>query len=302
MFGAIAVSAVLKSVASLVLGLSALDALRKRHRSPLRLLPDATFAPRSSGGLKTVYVVRHGESQWNVAQKERDPVGMFGKFDHALTAKGVGQAESLRGRIRVAPRQGEERLDFDAATAIYCSPLVRAVQTALVALAAHPTLRHQSIVLVPECRELTYPVGGFDSIKGHTGGALSHQVLRRARKVVDGRSLLPIERGVARLDASELVKTHWYGFESRKDASNRLRTFMDRLCSVPDTTIIVVGHSLFFQALIANFADPKAKRRDPTLRHLAHHKLKNAAVARLILNCSNPHHPIIKARLAFEEE
>ena len=295
----------MQRLATLVLSLTTLGLLRG-HRGPLRLLPDKSFAPTQSAlaGMKTVYILRHGESQWNVAQKNRDPVGMFGKFDHALTAVGVAQAEALRSRVRAVPRNSDERLDFDAATVIYCSPLTRAVQTALVALAAHPALRrHTGIILAPECRELTYPVGGFDSIKGEDGRTVAAKVLRRARKVVDGRSLIPIERGIARIDASELAaKDDWFGFETRRDASKRLRTFVERLKTIPDTTIIVVGHSLFFQALVANFADAASKRRDPTLKFLAHHKLKNAAIAKLALNCSEPHHPIVAATLVFTEE
>ena len=55
---------------------------------------------------------------------------MFGKFDHALTAEGVAQAEGLAARILASPRFGAERRGFEAATAVYCSPLTRALQTA----------------------------------------------------------------------------------------------------------------------------------------------------------------------------
>ena len=50
-----------------------------------------------------MYFLRHGESQWNEAQANRNPVKMFGKFDHALTAEGLEQADRLAKRIAKTP-------------------------------------------------------------------------------------------------------------------------------------------------------------------------------------------------------
>lgn len=271
-----------------------LELVRKR---PLRVLHDKPWA--SASVTKTVFLIRHGESEWNVAQRNKDPIGMFGTFDHALSAEGAAQAERLRHKIRNATNRSE----FDSASVIYCSPLTRAVQTALIALASHPALRRNGpgVTLVPDIRELCVPLGGFDSIRGQTGRAIGSRVVRRAKRVVDHRLLVPLERGVARLDASEAEETWWGLGEGRRQASRRLTAFMRRLCRSKDDVAIVVGHSLFFQAVFANFAAKELRLTDPVIRKLAKSKLPNAAVARVTLNCSNPRYPIVAVSRCFDD-
>eukprot|EP00629_Pelagomonadales_sp_RCC1024_P000992 CAMPEP_0119276552 /NCGR_PEP_ID=MMETSP1329-20130426/15626_1 /TAXON_ID=114041 /ORGANISM="Genus nov. species nov., Strain RCC1024" /LENGTH=290 /DNA_ID=CAMNT_0007276985 /DNA_START=201 /DNA_END=1069 /DNA_ORIENTATION=- len=266
----------------------ALDAARRKKNAPLKLRADRTFAPvRARETFKTVYFLRHGESQWNEAQANRNPFEMFGKFDHALTAEGVAQAEALAARIRKTSMLSAERRDFEAATIVYCSPLTRALQTGLIALQDHPCLRPRGggVVLVPACRELCYPVGGFDSIKGTTGQEILKRVIRRASKVVASKSVVPITKGTVKVDVEE-AEEDWWGPEGARAVADRLQSFMDRLRGAEDDAIIVVGHSLFFRTVFDNFAAPAAKRKVPLLAHLSKKKLKNAAVARVTLNCS----------------
>ena len=298
------VHAALRQLTLALAALTALQTAKRKKNAPLKLLKDRTFgAARCGEELKTVYFLRHGESQWNDAQARRDPVGMFGKFDHALTAEGVAQAEGLAARILASPRFGAERRGFEAATAVYCSPLTRALQTALVALQGHPALRPSGsgITLVPACRELCYPVGGFDSLRGTTGREILKRVVRRARKVVPNSSLSPLLKGTVKVDVSE-AEGAWWGPEGRRRVSDRLQSFVDRLAGSPDDVIIVVGHSLFFRTVFDNFASPAAKRRDGTLRHLSAKKLRNAAVARVVFNCSDARYPILSAELAFADD
>lgn len=67
-----------------------------------------------AGTLNTIYLLRHGETEWNVA-------GRFqGRLDSALTGKGIAQAEAC-GR-RLAEIAGE-------VDAVFASPLGRARQT-----------------------------------------------------------------------------------------------------------------------------------------------------------------------------
>ena len=101
------VHAALRQLTLALAALTALQTAKRKKNAPLKLLKDRTFgAARCGEELKTVYFLRHGESQWNDAQARRDPVGMFGKFDHALTAEGVAQAEGLAARILASPRFG----------------------------------------------------------------------------------------------------------------------------------------------------------------------------------------------------
>ena len=64
-----------------------------------------------------IYIVRHGESQWNVEQKVQ------GVTETPLTQRGIEQAHTLAKRIK------EEGLRIDE---ILCSPLSRAADTARI--------------------------------------------------------------------------------------------------------------------------------------------------------------------------
>jgi broad specificity phosphatase PhoE len=60
-----------------------------------------------------VYIVRHGQTDWNLAERAQ------GRVDIPINETGVKQAEALRDKIA--------DIDFDIC---YCSPLIRAKQTA----------------------------------------------------------------------------------------------------------------------------------------------------------------------------
>lgn len=60
-----------------------------------------------------LYVIRHGQTEWNVLKK------MQGSIDIPLNQKGIDQAYETKKRV--------DNINIDI---IYCSPLVRAKQTA----------------------------------------------------------------------------------------------------------------------------------------------------------------------------
>ena len=66
-----------------------------------------------------IYFVRHGETFWNVENK------ICGATDIALTPKGHEQAEAAGRMIKEKMDNGEIKIDR-----IYCSPLIRAADTA----------------------------------------------------------------------------------------------------------------------------------------------------------------------------
>lgn len=124
--------------------------------------------------------------------------------------------------------------------------------------------------------------------------------VRRARKVVSTQSLSPIVKGTVKVDCSE-TEDAWWGPEGRAAVSDRLQSFVNRLQTSDDGTIIVVGHSLFFRTVFDNFASSSSKRKDATVAHLSKKKLKNAAIAKVTFNCSDARFPIIAAELVFPE-
>lgn len=62
-----------------------------------------------------LYVVRHGQTEWNVLKK------MQGSVDIPLNEKGIEQAYRTKENLK------DIKIDF-----IFCSPLIRAKQTALI--------------------------------------------------------------------------------------------------------------------------------------------------------------------------
>ena len=97
--------------------------------------------------VKQVFFVRHGESRWNEAQAKKDVRGLLSQVDHPLNEVGYQQARALQGALRAA-LDHPEGVDLSSpaseaaalrgmfsATAVWSSPLTRALQTTLVGLA-----------------------------------------------------------------------------------------------------------------------------------------------------------------------
>ena len=82
-----------------------------------------------------IYVIRHGQTEWNVLKK------MQGSADIPLNEKGLEQAQ--QGKLNV------KNISFDK---IFCSPLIRAKQTANIVNED----RHLDIVYDERLRERNY--------------------------------------------------------------------------------------------------------------------------------------------------
>jgi len=145
-----------------------------------------------------VYLIRHGQSRWNEAQKKRDVVGLVRRIDHQLTEAGVRQARALSTELASSSKAGEAApLDRDglaavlAADAVWCSPLSRALQAALLGMG--PVLSRKGptpappLVLKPVLREKKI-FGGLDTLGSRRG----HGCVERAIASF-GRAATPAE-------------------------------------------------------------------------------------------------------------
>ena len=165
---------------------------------------------------RQVLLVRHAESEHNVAERRRDLRGLLLQEDHGITPRGWDQCEALRERIRGTSAGGAwARDDIE----VYASPLTRATQTALLALADVPGARR--ITLLPDARELgAGPLYGRDCL----GAAVGASAIRdRARSAAiraargDAARLLSYDGAEAAtaLDASRCETEWWSSFEPR---------------------------------------------------------------------------------------
>jgi broad specificity phosphatase PhoE len=258
---------------------------------------------------KTFFIIRHGESKWNRAEKEHDVGGLLA-LDHALTAEGVRQAMELAAfwqRVCHAPhdpappdpapppaagasaraededaerRAGLLRAFLDA-DAVYSSPLTRAVQTALAALEGHPALARRPVTLWAGLREVK-TAGGLDSVGAATGPAIAE---RARAELVAAVGLEAAERlaAAARIEHGDCARPWWTpaaAYESPAQQRTRALAFLALARYNGAAAAVYVGHSLLFRAALAGFASPDLARRRPDLaRQLRECKLSNAALA-----------------------
>ena len=75
---------------------------------------------------KRLYVIRHGESEWNKAQSGLDLPSMYAQVDHPLSAEGRRQAEALGKTIgaSLADGAGDESAALRELRARSSSPLL----------------------------------------------------------------------------------------------------------------------------------------------------------------------------------
>lgn len=227
--------------------------------------PDAERMPvELEQGRVVVYLVRHGQSRWNEAQKRRDVVGLVRGVDHQLTGIGVRQARALSSHLcdlatsgSVAPSSSSDTDDLGdilGADAVWSSPLSRALQTALLGMT--PVLMRQKptaspalppLVLKPVLREKKN-LGGLDTI----GSCRGHACVDRALRLF-GRSITQAEQaGMRRVEVDSTEAEHrWWssGVETRSAVRRRIRQLLAEIQGSPHQSIVLVGHSHYFREL-----------------------------------------------------
>lgn len=262
---------------------------------------------------RTVYLVRHGESQWNKAQGKMDIHGMVRTTDHSLSAKGREQAEKLCHALRT-------ELEKDlAGTAhpsigpmlrpgmIMTSPLGRALQTAVIAYgpiltkAAAPC--KNQMVLAPNCKE-KQNLGGLDTHCTKVGEEILQGCQEELHNLYSGtekEKFMVSTFEQMQFDLEEVKDTWWPPgqSESTKQLQARLEEFMYQLLFASQQSIVVFGHSLFFQQLMRRFFSD-SYRPNELAQRLSTGKLPNCGVVRLDLDPSKMlDGPFVKAELVL---
>jgi len=273
---------------------------------------------------KWLYLVRHGESEWNRAQGALDLGAMFSQVDHPLSKLGFEQAHRLAAKLgtllqstgpqeqlqaqlleqmsKAPPREhgaagpdakGPDAKGPDATTRaaeaerrlgsgvqqVLCSPLSRAVETCLVALAPLLQRKNLPVTLAPNARE-HFRGGGADSLGTATGGV---EVRARVRE-----HLLALCANAAEADAllaphleDDEVRCRWWSVlpESSEELQERVAELLRQVRFSPHEHIVVVGHSLFIRELFRELSHPTFFERAPELAAaLRTQKLENCGV------------------------
>jgi len=248
-----------------------------------------------------VFLIRHGQSEWNLAAKRLDLWTMLSQVDHALTREGVNQAKRLREAVECARAADDEdaKVFLAPSTRVFSSPLKRAVSTAAVALG--PSRR---ITLLPDARELAWPIGGPDSIGSATGEEIARSALQALGSIDPqyGEGSAAHEDLAAAIDASAARTRWWTGFrESRRAVAARLSSLLaSQLLPTGCGASVLVCHSVLIRQVFVDCASPALAESQPELlARLRVRKLENCGVVRVELDAAGL---ISSAGLAFESK
>eukprot|EP00928_Gymnodinium_smaydae_P056326 TRINITY_DN39722_c0_g1_i1.p1 TRINITY_DN39722_c0_g1~~TRINITY_DN39722_c0_g1_i1.p1 ORF type:complete len:479 (-),score=62.91 TRINITY_DN39722_c0_g1_i1:422-1858(-) len=270
---------------------------------------------------KVIFIVRHGQSKWNQAEKEVDVKGMLETVDHSLSVDGLSQASALAERVKVkhsqasagipqmnltprsprTPRIGDQEdapqnvYDaFYSAEAFLASPLTRAVQTALIALRHHPKLHHVGLKLRAELREIKN-LGGMDTIGSARGGAIRTHVHQELQSLYQEADAADACKTLARLTSVPIntnnTEDEWWSDikEDEQDAQERVSELLVQLKLCSESSIVVVGHSDFFRFLCSHFLSSTCRKLYPETSHaFGLYRMMNCGVAALCVDFSLP--------------
>lgn len=223
---------------------------------------DSSQARRTSLGLtQSLFLLRHGESEFN---RQNALNRLFKKHrDSPLTPLGYKQAaEVARKLMNTSVPALAEVVEMRNADCVLVSPLTRAVQTVLVALApimeARPDLQ---ITLFPDFREVVDMVH-WDAIGAASGVGVVDRAIEQLRMIkVPEEELHRYKK--FRVDA-RLAEGKWYN--ERSESLDELKARVQRIANSLKTTynhcerIVMVGHSATIRALFnASFQEDAAE-------------------------------------------
>lgn len=271
---------------------------------------------------KRIFLVRHGESSWNEAQARKDLPSLIGQHDHPLTMAGFKQARALRDAILSAQCSGAAVplavRQLLGVTAVWASPLTRALQTAMVSMQPLTVSKccqpPKPISLRVNARE-RQKLGSADCTgvatndecgvraaqqlqqlvtSGITAGPVSATLGRAIRYFFTSssdESLAANDRAEAAeaaraaaassLDVTEVQRRWWLsGAEDLAALDGRIATLLEQVEHSPDDSIVIVGHSHFFRQLFRNHLSSALRSNSPALAStLCDAKLTHCAVA-----------------------
>jgi len=226
---------------------------------------------------KSVFLIRHGQSTWNEAKARMNLVAMGGNVDHPLTLLGVTQAQNFNKRWKVSSLKGQAEAQFMCATAVYSSPLTRALQTSVLGLAGHPALQEKGVTLMRNIRE------------EQLGALIGHE---------EAAAVMP-----NKINLNDTIGT-WcspgVNGDTKDDINDRIHELLHHIRFHEDEVSIVVGHSRFLHLFCKAFASAELEATSPQMYlRCTKHKLRNVGCARIVLDFSQVVPRIVDASAVF---
>lgn len=254
---------------------------------------------------KHLFLIRHGESKWNAAKREKNVFKMVRQHDHPINEQGYRQAHALQVGLIHAVEEDKVRPNDPSkprslmqtllrAEALWASPLTRAVQTALVALEPLLRMPGKQLELKIYAREKKN-WGGFDSTGIVCGSACGQRALAELRSIstteVATEAEVTSKLSKLRLEPLETENNHWWseGAESDESLGERMQELLLQMQYSTAESIVLVGHSHFFRGFFQRYLHPSVHHRSPEMAtELQSSSVPNCAVlhCQLDFGCS----------------
>lgn len=265
---------------------------------------------------KHIFLIRHGESVWNKAQRNKNVPQMLGQVDHPLSVDGFQQCKVLAQKLTAAVAEYENRANESSETGeaswmlrqllstevVLSSPLTRAVETALVGVG--PILKRTGVLRLSRNAREKRNAGGLDTTGTARGAS---EIAERARKTLiqaGGTESEVSEYCSVRIDAAESHNRWWNdSSESMDKVRGRIQQFLQQLRYMKEERIAVIGHSLFFRSLLKYHMHESASvvGNTPNLEEITSKKLMNCGVAGITLDFArHVQNPIIAVELLLD--
>ena len=258
----------------------------------------------------TVYFIRHAQSNWNEAQTTGNVKTMVANVDHSLSEAGVQQCKTFNDLWRDQKANGDDTGDhadeiaeFLRANTLFVSPLTRAMQTSLVALAEHPVLAPDppvhtaedhfwqdgsNLILLAAAREIKQ-FGGQDTVSNTLGADILNKATDDLAKTVG-------KEEAAKLVATVKVDTHdatsqWWTNGSDWDSDVDIEArFCQMLSSLrfhkrhdSEHPTLVVSHSLMIREFCRRYMCQELRESDGFAKALTVDKLDNVNMIRCVV-------------------
>lgn len=212
---------------------------------------------------KTIFFIRHGESEWNSAQHKKQLHKMYKQIDHPLNEEGITQAlhlnecwkeqrdgDQAQNAQSAHSKDSKDFTDFMASQIIYTSPLCRATQTAILSLLDHPCLESKGLCYARNLREIK-TAGGADTMANKTG---MEQFEKATSHILEHRPALKEKVDAIQINLND-AQQKWWTASVETQYHRRLEDFLYFIRFTKEDNVICVGHSLWFKGLFKRYAD-----------------------------------------------
>jgi len=228
---------------------------------------------------------------------------MIESRDNPLSEDGIQQVFDLKKKLEACLKKLEtasaSEKGFFEASAMWASPLTRALQTCLLGCTP-ANKRIGKIRLMPNAREKRN-LGGLDTSGSETGADIVVRAYNCSVSEGNVEKAIALDAFDQEFDLAEVQYKWWNeNSESSDTVKDRMNDFMSQIRYGPEEAIIIVGHSHYFREMFVEYLDDAFAAQNAEFSgELKKMRLSNAGVARVDMDFTKPEKVITKVELLF---